>query len=111
MGNDREKDYKYIRDGINQMCAKNDLEYIDIPFFEQKSDKKHELSAIGIYVNYLEVDNLIVLPKFGVEGNKDKEVENLFREIFPDKIIETIDYNEVALEGGLLNCTTWTITE
>lgn len=111
LGNDREKDYKYIRDGINQMCAKNDLEYIDIPFFEQKSDKKHELSAIGIYVNYLEVDNLIVLPKFGVEGNKDKEVENLFREIFPDKIIETIDYNEVALEGGLMNCTTWTITE
>jgi len=25
------------------------------------------------------------------------------------KIVETIDYNEVALEGGLLNCTTWTL--
>ena len=111
LGNDLNIEYKYIRDGINKACTRNGLRYINVPFFEPKYDKNHEMNAIGIYVNYLEVDNLIVLPKFNVDGNHDEEVESLFKMIFPDRIIETVDYNEVAIEGGLLNCTTWTIKE
>ena len=75
-----------------------------MPFFEPK-DRKHPLSAVGVYVNYLEVNNLIVLPIFG--RGEDKEVINILKEQFPDKTIETIDYTEIAYEGGLLNCTTW----
>ena len=111
LGNDLNSEYKYIRDGINKACSENGLNYINVPFFEQKYDKNHEMNAIGIYVNYLEVGNLIVLPKFGVEGNKDQEAIDLFHKIFPDRIIEAVDYNEVAVEGGLLNCSTWTIKE
>ena len=111
LGNDLNIEYKYIRDGINKACTNNGLRYINVPFFEPKYDKNHEMNAIGIYVNYLEVDNLIVLPKFNVDGNHDEEVESLFKMIFPDRFIETVDYNEVAIEGGLLNCTTWTIKE
>lgn len=111
LGNDLNSEYKYIRDGINKACSENGLNYINVPFFEQKYDKNHEMNAIGIYVNYLEVGNLIVLPKFGVEGNKDQETIDLFHKIFPDRIIEAVDYNEVAVEGGLLNCSTWTIKE
>ena len=111
LGNDLNIEYKYIRDGINKACTSNGLRYINVPFFEPKYDKNHEMNAIGIYVNYLEVDNLIVLPKFNVDGNHDEEVESLFKMIFPDRFIETVDYNEVAIEGGLLNCTTWTIKD
>ncbi|MDO4949348.1 MAG: agmatine deiminase family protein [Bacteroidales bacterium] len=111
LGNDLNVEYKYIRDGINKACSENGLNYINVPFFEQKSNKNHPMNAIGIYVNYLEVDNLIVLPKFNVDGNRDEETIGLFKKIFPNRIIETIDYNEVALEGGLLNCSTWTIHE
>ena len=111
LGNDLNSEYKYIRDGITKACSENGLNYINVPFFEQKYDKNHEMNAIGIYVNYLEVDNLIVLPKFNVDGNRDEETIELFKEIFPDRNIETIDYNEVAIEGGLLNCSTWTIKE
>ena len=111
LGNDLDAEYKYIRDGINKACANNGLRYINVPFFEPKYDKNHDMNAIGIYVNYLEVDNLIVLPKFKVKDNHDEEAISLFKKIFPGRIIETVDYNEVALEGGLLNCTTWTIRE
>ena len=83
------------------------LKYIDVPFFYGYKDSKHPDHAIGVYVNYLEVGNLIVLPVFEVEGNKDEEAIAVFKQIFPDKIIETINYNDVALEGGVLNCTTW----
>jgi agmatine deiminase len=59
----------------------------------------------------LEVNDLIVLPVFEVKKNKDQEVIDLFMRIFPDRKIETINYNEIGQYGGLLNCTTWTIEE
>lgn len=111
LGNDLTDDYDYIKKGFAKMCKEASLKYIDVPYFVPEKDPKYEMNAIGIYVNYLEVGNLIVLPVFEVKGNKDKEVLELFRKIFPDKVIETINYNEVAQEGGLLNCTTWTIME
>jgi agmatine/peptidylarginine deiminase len=58
-------------------------------------------------VNYLEVNNLIVLPVFG--RDEDKQAVDVLRQAFPDRVIETIDYNDVAQEGGLLNCTTWVV--
>jgi len=54
---------------------------------------------------------LIVLPLFGIDNNKDEEVYEKFRQIFPNRKFETIDYNTIGLYGGLLNCTTWAIEE
>ncbi|MBQ8714486.1 MAG: agmatine deiminase family protein [Prevotella sp.] len=107
IGNNLEAEYKYWREGMQKMIEKYNLKYINMPFFVPK-DSKHPLSAVGIYVNYLEVNNLIVLPVFGRE--EDKQAITIIKEVFPNKAIETIDYNDVAYEGGLLNCTTWVIT-
>lgn len=106
LGNRLSDDYKYIQDDRRKIIEKYNLKYIDVPFFSTK-DSKHRDSAIGIYVNYLEVNNLIVVPVFGRE--EDKEAVDIIQKAFPDKIIETINYNEVAIEGGLLNCTTWVV--
>jgi agmatine deiminase len=51
------------------------------------------------------------MPVFGVPGNRDAEALAKLKEVFPNKTIETIDYNEVALQGGILNCTTWVMRE
>lgn len=107
IGNNLEAEYKYWREGMQKVIEKYNLKYINMPFFVPK-DSKHPLSAVGIYVNYLEVNNLIVLPVFGRE--EDKQAITIIKEVFPNKAIETIDYNDVAYEGGLLNCTTWVIT-
>ena len=106
LGNNLEEEYKYWREGMQKVIDKYNLKYINMPFFLPK-DSKHPLSAVGIYVNYLEVNNLIVLPVFG--RDEDKQAIDIMQKIFPNKVIETIDYNDVALEGGLLNCTTWVI--
>lgn len=106
LGNNRADEYKYWREGIQTAIDKYGLTYIDIPFFEPK-DSKHPLSAVGIYVNYLEVNNLIVLPVFG--RDEDKQAVDIIQNAFPERVVETIDYNEVAFEGGLFNCTTWVI--
>ena len=106
LGNNFEEEYKYWREGMQKVIDKYNLKYINMPFFLPK-DSKHPLSAVGIYVNYLEVNNLIVLPVFG--RDEDKQAIDIIQKTFPNKVIETIDYNDVALEGGLLNCTTWVI--
>lgn len=108
LGNDREKEYKYWKIGINKILKENGIDYIDIPFLEQK-EKNYPDHAIGCYINYLEVENLIVIPIFETEKNRDQEVYDKFRVIFPERKIETINYNKIGFYGGLLNCTTWTI--
>lgn len=111
LGNNRTEEYKYWTNGIEKVLKDYNLNYIDVPFFYDYKDSKYPDHAIGVYVNYLEVGNLIVLPVFEVEGNKDADAIAAFKKIFPDKIIETINYNDVALEGGVLNCTTWIYRE
>lgn len=106
LGNKLADEYKYWREGMEKVIDQFGLKYIDVPFFSPK-DPKHPHSAIGIYVNYLEVNNLIVLPVFG--RDEDKQAVDVLRQAFPDRVIETIDYNDVAWEGGLLNCTTWVV--
>ena len=106
LGNNRADEYKYWREGMQKVIDKHGLTYIDVPFFAPK-DSKHPLSAVGIYVNYLEVNNLIVLPVFG--RDEDKQAVEIIQKAFPDRVVETIDYNDVAFEGGLLNCTTWVV--
>lgn len=110
VGNDREQEYKYWKKGMNKILKENGLDYIDIPFLKHK-EKKYPDHAIGCYVNYLEVQDLIILPIFATENNKDNEVYDMFRQLFPDRKIDTINFNSVGLYGGLLNCTTWTIKE
>ncbi|WP_299761528.1 agmatine deiminase family protein [uncultured Pontibacter sp.] len=110
LGNHREQEYKYWKDGINKVLKEWQIEYIDIPFFEYK-DRKYKDNAIGCYVNFLEVKDLILLPIFEINENRDNEVLSLLKQIYPDRVIETINFNEVGLSGGLLNCTTWTIKE
>tara|TARA_A100000171_G_C2132693_1_gene147817 strand:+ start:703 stop:1551 length:849 start_codon:yes stop_codon:yes gene_type:complete len=111
LGNDREQEYKYWKNGINKILNEKGIEYIDIPFLDDHREKKYPYHAIGCYVNYLEVQDLIVLPIFETEKNKDQEVYDKFKEIFPDRKIETINYNQIGFHGGLLNCTTWMIKD
>ena len=105
LGNRLADEYKYWQKGMQKVLDTHNLKFIDVPFLTDMKDRKYPNSAIGIYVNFLEVDNLIVAPKFG--RDEDREVVAILQRAFPEKQIETINYNEVAREGGLLNCTTW----
>ena len=107
LGNRMADEYKYWQKGMHKVLETYNLTYIDVPFLTDIKDSKHPESAIGIYVNYLEVNDLIVMPVFGRE--EDAQVVEIIQRVFPNKQIETINYNDVAKEGGLLNCTTWVV--
>ncbi len=101
-----EQELKYWQKGFYKMIKESGFKYIEMPWF---SYSENENSAIGIYVNYLEIGNLIIFPIFETLGNKDKEAIKVITEAFPNHIIETVNINKIANEGGLLNCITWTI--
>ena len=108
IGNELSEDSPTFQNNMKRAMRLANLSYIEFPYFnyEIKGNADH---AIGIYLNYLEVGNLIIMPVFGVDGNRDAEALAKLKEVFPNKIIETIDYNDVALTGGILNCTTWVL--
>ena len=106
--NNLDQDFVYMKKAIIKALDKANLNYINFPWFEHKI-KGNTDHAIGIYLNYLEVGNLIIMPIFGVEGNRDAEAIAKLKKVSPNKTIETIDYNDVALTGGILNCTTWVL--
>jgi len=104
----KDNEYKYWLTGFQKMVKEHGFDYITVPWFEYKN-KDYPDSAIGLYLNYLEIGNLIILPIFGVKGNVDEKVIDLFKSLFPQKHIEPVIINQVANEGGLMNCISWNI--
>ncbi len=62
------------------------------------------ISAVGCYLNYLETEQTVFLPVFGIE--QDAEAETSARQIFHKKIV-TVNIREIAQQGGCLNCISW----
>ena len=83
------------------------LEYIKIPYnvYENKSINH----ANGDYINYLQMKNTIIIPTFGIE--EDDEAVRQLESIFIGQNIATIDSNQIAYDGGILNCITWNIKQ
>jgi agmatine deiminase len=108
--NELAREFVYWKKGFMQMIKDSGLHYAEMPWFEKKF-KGEPLSAIGIYVNYLEIGNLIIFPVFEVPGNKDQQALDTITKAFPNKIIEPVNINEIGLKGGLMNCISWNILQ
>lgn len=63
------------------------------------------------YINFLQTQNLILLPKFNIA--EDEQAFDLFRDYFPDYVqrdrIIQVDMRSIVKYGGALNCISWTI--
>lgn len=105
--NQFQNEFEYWKKSFYKMIDSSKLDFVEFPYFEVKS-KAFPDSAIGSYLNFLEIGNLIVMPIFEIKGNKDHEAYDLMLELFPDRKIETVNINSIAQHGGLLNCCTWT---
>ena len=108
LGNDLNFEFDYWTRGMKKVLEKYGLEYSNMPMFDYK-DNNYPDSAIGCYINYLEIGNLIIFPIFDVSNNKDKQAVDLVKSVYPNKQIETININDIARHGGLMNCITWNI--
>lgn len=86
---------------IKSVLKKHNINVIDFPYFDSKGD-----SAVGCYLNFLETEQIIFLPVFDVD--MDKDVIITAKNIINKKIVP-ININEIAEYGGVLNCISWEI--
>ena len=98
IGNDTGAKYG-LESRIKKTLKKEDIEVIDFPYFESRG-----ISAKGCYLNFLETEKCIFLPVFAAPD--DRRAIAAAKRIFNKRIIP-VEINEIATDGGCLNCITW----
>jgi len=83
------------------------LGYIELP--SNTGANTNYTPANGEYLNYLQMENVIILPTFGIP--EDELVVKKFEGLFPGSSIATVSSNDIAKDGGILNCITWNIVK
>ena len=91
------------QNGLEQRISKKLKEHgintIPFPYFDSSKN-----SAVGCYLNYLETEQVLFLPVFGVD--MDSKAIDTAKNIF-NKTIVPVNINEIAKYGGVLNCISW----
>ena len=103
--NDYNQEKEWFRRAFEIAIHNTGLDYITIPY--NVYNNKNNIHANGDYINYLQTENTVIIPTFGIKED-DLAVKRL-ETIFTGKKIRTIDSNEIADDGGVLNCITWNI--
>lgn len=96
-----------IEDYIDFLMALRNagLNWIEFPFNIYENESVDD--AAGLYLNYLEMEKLVVLPVFDFDSD-DLAIEAA-NKIFKGRKIITIKSNEPAKDTGIINCLTWNI--
>lgn len=92
---------------LTKVLSKLGLQVETLSYFPENRTRKGISSAVGNYVNFLRVGNLIVLPAYGIPS--DGQAKKQMKRICPDAKVISLFCKDLAREGGVLNCVTWTI--
>jgi Peptidylarginine deiminase and related enzymes len=103
--NDYSQEKEWFHRAFEIAIHNTGLDYIKIPYnvYGNKSNNQ----ANGDYINYLQMENTVIIPTFGIK--EDNEAVRQLETIFAGQTIATVDSNEIANDGGILNCITWNI--
>jgi agmatine deiminase len=82
------------------------LDWIEFPYDPPNNDPTL-VSARGLYLNYLQMDQAVIMPAF--KNKLDEKAYYILEEVFNDQVILTLESNDLAKDGGILNCITWNI--
>ncbi|HET6559773.1 MAG TPA: agmatine deiminase family protein, partial [Prolixibacteraceae bacterium] len=62
-------------------------------------------SGEGIYVNFLLLEDIIIMP--GYKNDTDEIAAEKLKKLY-HRTVKTIKATELAKQGGMINCVTWT---
>lgn len=100
--NDYSKEIKF-RKKIIKALEDAGLGFIEVPY-NPYANKAND-QAIGIYVNFLQIQDIIFVPTFGIK--EDDNAIKHFKKYF--KKVEPVYCRGIAEDGGVLNCISWNI--
>lgn len=84
---------------IKRVIRMHGIDVIDFPYQTGSG-----ISAVGSYLNFLETESCIFLPTFGID--MDATAIATARRIFTKRVVP-VNIQEVAEDGGCLNCISW----
>lgn len=91
------------QNGLEQRIARtlkaNGIDTLDFPYFSSPKG-----SGVGSYLNFLETEKAVFLPVFGV--SEDERAIARANALFSKPVVP-VKLNEIAEEGGCLNCISW----
>lgn len=89
---------------------KNELEVETLPMFEEDGGQRRgDLpTAVGIYINYLRVGDLVVVPGY-LRQPEDQLAKETIQAVLPNASVFQLPCRSLAEEGGVLNCISWTV--
>lgn len=105
--NDYSKESKRFQRVFRSSLEQADLNTIEISY--NPYNNVNYIDATGTYINYLQMKGVVIAPTFGMAS--DTDAIKAFKLVFPDMQVFFIDCKEIAVEGGVLNCVSWTIHE
>ncbi|MBI2806656.1 MAG: agmatine deiminase family protein [Planctomycetes bacterium] len=106
-------DYSAVDPGygtrLRNVLEEKGLEVETLPMFQEKARRQpgdlH--SAVGLYINYLRVGDVVVLPAYDMP--EDEAALKRVRDVMPDARVLQLPCRDLAEKGGVLNCVSWTI--
>ncbi|MBL0200365.1 MAG: agmatine deiminase family protein, partial [Chitinophagaceae bacterium] len=99
------KEEKEFSEVFEKAVQKTGLDYIKIPY--NPNNNENNIQANGLYINFLQMDGVIFLPIFGIP--EDDLAVKQFEQLFEGQDVVPVKGNEIAHEGGILNCISWNI--
>jgi agmatine deiminase len=95
---------------VKGILEREGLKVDTLPLFEEKTNRRHPddlPSAVGLYLNYLRVGNVIVMPGFG--RPEDQVAVEAMQRVLPNAVVSQVPCRSLAEKGGVLNCISWAI--
>ncbi|MCK4737299.1 MAG: agmatine deiminase family protein [Sulfurimonas sp.] len=96
------KELKLMEDELKEFAKTYDFRLIALPTTDAIYFENERLPAT--YANFLFVNGAVLVPTYGVK--QDEEALNIFREIFEDREIISIDCSTLIKQHGSLHCVT-----
>ncbi len=85
------------------------LSWVEVPYRPREGRRGELPPAFGNYVNYLRVRGIVVLPGYGIA--EDHEARRLIEQSLRDTAMIQVDCSALSMEGGVLNCVTWSVLD
>jgi agmatine deiminase len=101
--NDYSQEPENFRYGVYGALKAANLDYIPIPYNPYRNITG--LDATGIYINYLQMQQGILLPVYAKK--EDETVVRELEQLFPGVTVTAVLSSKLAKKGGVLTCVSW----
>lgn len=98
-----------LAERLEKVLMAHGLSFVRLPYVPELRRRNGIPSAVGNYVNFLRVGNLILVPAYGLP--EDKVAGDILAKLLPYCRVVSLSCRSLAEEGGVLNCVSWTIQQ